>query len=323
MLTLAQLVPLNFETEKQKFFAAKGNYNPQFTYADKIRKEDLVANGLPEAKYLKLAQKIVEIGTSEQLEQESRENKQPFLSQAEVTKKVEDFLRMHDLDDRFGILWSSSFVARTSITASTIKLRLPAAFRSHEDLLGMLYHEVGTHALRRVNYEQQPWFKKKKQFGLKSYLRTEEGLASLHSLLPLKNKLAYGSALRYLAVAKAQESSFAETYKFVSQYIEDDERRWAITFKQKRGLTDTSLPGGLTKDLVYFAGLVEVWNYLHNHNFDIAGLYFGKVAYDDVARVREINPEFMPLLPSFYTTDYKKYCLQMEEIGRVNNLAIT
>jgi hypothetical protein len=320
MLTLSKLVPVNLEAEKQRFFAENCNYNPRFEYEDNFTREELIANGLPKSELLDLAQKIVKEGVKEQLEADALEKKSELLSQEEVTKKVKAFLKLHDLDERYSITWSSSFVARTSITATNIKLRIPAAFRSHEDLMGMLYHEVGTHALRRVNYEKQPWFKKKKQFGFGSYLKTEEGLASLHSLLPLENKLAYGSALRYLAVAHAQKESFIETYKFVSQYIDDSERRWAVTFKQKRGLFDTSLPGGYTKDLVYFAGLVEVWNYLNKKNFEVDGLYFGKLSKEDVEKAREMNPTFEPLLPNFYTTDKENYRRQMIEIGRVNHL---
>lgn len=320
MLTLAKLVPINLESEKQRFFAENGNYNPKFEYEDNFHPEELLAHGLPEKDLLILADKIVHEDVAAQLAADAKEKVDGLLSQEAVTKKVEAFLQLHDLAERYSITWSSSFVARTSITATNIKLRIPAAFRSQEDLLGMLYHEVGTHALRRVNYEKQPWFKKKKQFGFSSYLRTEEGLASLHSLLPLKNKSAYGSALRYLAVAHAQKESFAETYKFISQYVDDPERRWAITFKQKRGLTDTSLPGGYTKDLVYFAGLVEVWRYLNERNFEVDGLYFGKLAKEDVEKAREINPAFEPLLPSFYVADKDNYRQKMQEIGQINHL---
>lgn len=319
MVTLAKLVPINLEVEKRQFFATGGHYDPQFIYPENFEEAELTAHGLPQAEFLALAEKIVATGVQENLATEIQEKANGSgLSQEEVTRKVKAFLELHNLDHRYGITWSSTFVARTSITSTNIKLRLPSAFRSQEDLLGMLYHEIGTHALRQVNYEQQPWFKKKKKFGFGSYLRTEEGLASLHSLLPLKNKLAYGAALRYLAVAKAQQASFQETYRFVGQYVEDEERRWAITFKQKRGLADTGKAGGYTKDLVYFAGLVEVWRYL-NLKPDFEGLYFGKLAKEDVAKAREINPNFEPVLPSFFVTDPQKYYEQIQEIGRVNN----
>lgn len=320
MLTLAKLVPINLESEKQRFFAEGGNYNPQFEYEENFHPDELLVHGLPEKELSVLADKIVHEGVGEQLAADAKEKRDGVLSQEAVTKKVEAFLKLHGLENRYTISWSSSYVARTSITATNIKLRIPAAFRSQEDLMGMLYHEVGTHALRRVNYEKQPWFKKKKQFGFGSYLKTEEGLASLHSLLPLENKSAYGSALRYLAVAHAQKESFIETYKFVSQYVDDAERRWAITFKQKRGLTDTSLPGGYTKDLVYFAGLVEVWRFLNKRNFEVDGLYFGKLAKEDVEKAKEMNPTFEPLLPSFYLTDKENYLQQMQKIGQINHL---
>jgi hypothetical protein len=224
---------------------------------------------------------------------------------------------MHGLEDRFGIIWSNSFVARTAINATTIKLRLPVAFRE-DDLLGMLYHEIGTHALRRVNYEQQPWFKKKSKYGFSSYLKTEEGIAILHSLIPMKNKLSYSSALRYLAVAKAQEMNFVELYQFTNQYIKDPDRCFTATFRQKRGISDTRKGGGYTKDLVYFEGMVEMWQYLRDRNFEIDQLYFGKIHHKDVPKAVEMNPDFKPLLPSFYVTDKNKYREVMNEIGSVN-----
>jgi hypothetical protein len=318
MSLLAILTPINLFEEKKKFFADP-EYNPQFIYEESIPEEDLISYGLPGDKYINLAKKIVDLSFKDQTEEELILAKGEELNQEEVTQKIKLFLKMHGLEKRFGITWSSSFIARTSINATTIKLRLPVAFRE-EDLLGMLYHEVGTHAIRRVNYEQQPWFKKKKKHGFKPYLKTEEGLAILHALLPLTNKLAYSSALRYLAVAKGQELSFAKTYQFLSQYIKNPERCWTATFRQKRGLEDTSKPGGYTKDLVYFEGLVDVWNYLNEHDFDLNDIYFGKMSHQDIEKSLEMNPGFEPLLPSFFVTNKKKYKEEMKKIGKDNFL---
>lgn len=319
MIILKQLVPLNLDEEKQKFFSLAGQYDPQFKYESDYSIDELSEYGLPQTTIVNLAERIVAEGMAGQSEEELTAGKGKLLSQSQVTKKIAQFLAKHELQDRVGVIWSSSFIARTSITPTTIKLKLPCTFRE-ESLLGMLYHEIGTHALRRVNYEQQPWFKKKKKYGFAPYLRTEEGLAILHSLLPTHNKFAYSSALRYLAVAQAQRGSFRALYQFLNHYITNPDKCWRASLRRKLGLADTSLPGGYTKDLVYFEGMVEVWRYLAQHDFNPETLYFGKMSYQDAERARDLNPDFRPRLPSFYTQDRMVYQEQLRTIGRVNFL---
>ena len=208
MSFLTSIIPTNLNEEKEKFFADQ-TYNPQFSYKEKINQKKLNQYKKPTKKYLDIAEKILKKAYFGRNEQELTMMEGLVVSQKDVEKTIHTFLQMHGLQKRFKIIWSSSFVARTSITADTIKLKLPANFRK-EGLLGMLYHEVGTHALRRMNYEKQPWFKKKNKFGFSEYLKTEEGLATLHALIPHSYKSAFNSALRYKAVSVAQEKSFVE-----------------------------------------------------------------------------------------------------------------
>jgi hypothetical protein len=316
MSFLQSITPLNLLEEKETFLA-NTKYNPQFLYKEEINEKKLTKYGAPSEKYIALAREILTKTYFGRNEQDLYMTKGKQLTQAEVEAKILSFLKMHKLDERYKLTWSSSFVSRTTIDSDTIKLRLPADFR-REGLLGMLYHEVGTHAIRRINYEQQPWFKKKKRYGFSSYLKTEEGIASLHSLIPHSYKSAFVSAIRYLAVDTANKGSFAETWQALEPYVEDPERRWTIVFRQKRGLSDTSQPGGYTKDLVYFEGMVDVWKWLYSQNFAIADLYYGKLALEDVTKAVEMHPEFDPLLPSFYTHDFQNYRKQMLEIGEYN-----
>ena len=67
-----------------------------------------------------------------------------------------------------------------------------------------LHHEVGTHVIRRINEEFQPWNMRRAKFNLhtvgKSRAGTgiEEGLASLNELCEHPtNRLLVGSALNY------------------------------------------------------------------------------------------------------------------------------
>lgn len=318
MSFLRQITPQNLLEEKSKFMADY-SYNPQFTYQEEITQEKLYQHGFPQKWYSQHAQNILDAAYHHRNERDLTMMKGPVIDQEEVNHKILSFLKMHHLDGRFEIIWSSSFLSRVTITSEAIKLKTIAEYRKDETI-GMLYHEIGTHALRRINYEQQPWYKKKKKFEFGDYLRTEEGLASLHSLLPLAYKSAYSTALRYLAVQVSQEKSFSELWQYLTRYVDDLETRWMICVRQKRGITDTSQPGGFTKDLVYFEGLVQVCQWLIKNNFDLESLYWGKMAWQDVAKAKQMNPNFKPALPSFYTLDKDKYRSLVSEIGDINEL---
>ncbi len=316
MSLIQKITPINLLEEKEKFFADE-NYNPQFKYAQEFDQEILYKHGQPQNKYLELAKTILEKIYYQYNEPELDQLKGNLVNQNKVTKKTTDFLKIHHLEKRFKIIWSNSFVSRATITTDTIKLKLPVDFRE-KDLLSMLYHEIGTHALRRINYERQPWFKKKKKYEFKNYLKTEEGLAGLHSLLPLNFQGAYYPALNYVSVAYAQKHSFSQTWKFFKKYIDHPERRWGRTLRRKRGLKDTSQPGGFTKDLVYLEGMIEVWNYLNKNNFDITQLYFGKMSWENIDLAIKMNPNFKPLLPSFFIVNKDEYATKIHKIGQIN-----
>jgi len=55
-------------------------------------------------------------------------------------------------------------------------------------------HEIGTHLIRTLNETKQVWYKKRDKFNLKPFLETEEGLATLHTVIRLamnRNKKPY------------------------------------------------------------------------------------------------------------------------------------
>jgi len=318
MSLLQKVTPINLLEEKAKFLANPKS-NPQLAYRQPITSEILNRYGQPRKIFVELARQIIDEAYFHRNEKDLDMCEGKVVNQAEVDNKVITFLKLHNLDQRFNITWSSSFVARTSITKDTIKLRMPSDFRQ-EGLMGMLYHEIGTHALRRINYEQQPWYKQKKKYHFANYLRTEEGLANIHALLPKTYRSLYVSALRYLIVSWAQTKSFAELWQLASHYVTDPDKRWNLIFRQKRGLTDTSQPGGFTKDMVYFEGVIQVWHWLIKNKFDLPGLYFGKLALENVAEARKLNPTFTPILPIFYKQSLENYQTQIYEIGQFNHL---
>jgi len=318
MSFLSSLVPINLNEEKEKFFADT-NYNPQFIYKEKIDQNKLNKFKIPKKNYLDLAEHIVKKAYFGKTDSDLNSLKGPKVTQKNVESAINTFLKMHKLDKDLKLILSASFAARTSINTKNIKLRLPTEFRK-EDLVGMLYHEIGTHAIRYVNYVQQPWFKKKKKYGFGDYLLTEEGLASIHALIPKSYKSAYTPALVYMAATKAQNASFSQTYEMLNKYLQDPEKCWRTTYRQKRGLEDTSKPGGYAKDLVYFQGINEVYSWLKKNDFDISKLYFGKMALEDVDKAINLNPNFKPLLPSFFSLSKENYKKEILKIGEFNEL---
>lgn len=318
MSTIKKLTPTNLFSEKEKFFADE-TYNPQFMYEEEIAPKELILNGLPEKKYADLATEILDKTYFGRNEHDLFMMEGQKVPQEKVNEKIQHFLEMHHLENRVETIWSSTFVSRATMTPNTLNLRLPADFHQ-EGLIGMIYHELGTHALRRINYEQQPWFNKRKKYGFQGYLITEEGLAILNELVPHTLKATFKGAIRYLAVSYAQNHTFAEVWQYLKPYVQDQERRWVITLRAKRGLIDTSQPGGSTKDLVYLKGTAEVWQWLSQHNFDITPLYFGKLAFNDVEKAAQMNPNFTPILPSFFVTNKEKYAEHLMEIGSYNML---
>lgn len=316
MSLVRAVTPINLAEQKQLFEATQ-NYNPQFEYDREIDPAEINTYPKPKKSLLDLAQRIVDKAYRFRNEADLDAIDGAVCSEDQVKKTIASFLELHNLQKRLKVVYSHSFLTRTSITADKLKLRLPLEYR-RESLIGMLYHEVGTHALRRINYEQQPWYKQKSKFGFDSYLETEEGLAALHSLIPKSNQLAYRSALRYLAVAWAQQGSFMDLWNRLVPYVQDQNRRWTIAVRQKRGITDTSQPGGFTKDALYFEGMVTVWRWLREHEYNPTDLYLGKLALADISFAKKLNPEFSPALPSFYSSNPTQYSKKMQAIGVEN-----
>ncbi|KUK79007.1 MAG: DUF1704 domain containing protein, partial [Microgenomates bacterium 39_7] len=306
MSLVQDLTPINLEEEKQKFFDKNCKYNPQFKYKKLITSNMLFRYGKPKPNYLELAKELLEKAFHNRTEADIRKIEGEIIDLKKAKAMFNEYVIKNNLQKQIEMKCSQKFISKASFISNTFKVRLPIWHRKNE-FAGTLNHEIGTHAIRRINYVQQPFYKKKVQLGFREYLYTEEGLASLHTLLGRKFKIDYTGALNYLSCQKAQELSFSDLFEFVTHYLEDQNRAWYYTFRHKRGLYDTNEGGGLTKDLVYFEGLIKVWLYLKDHSFDLRSLYWGKIAYEDINKAKEMNPHFEPLLPYFYTNNTEKY----------------
>ena len=54
----------------------------------------------------------------------------------------------------------------------------------------------------------------------------------------------------------ASKMSFVELFNDIERYVDSKMSRWKFVLRLKRGLVDTSEPGGLYKDQCYLEGAV-------------------------------------------------------------------
>lgn len=319
MTKLSNLIPLNLQEEKAKFFASGFKYNPQFLYRTNTPSNELTKHGKPKLWYLFLAKRILRKYLKDQKSSEQQVDDKKFLSQIQIEKLIAKRLSFYDLEHQYQVLFSNDFVSRIAVNNNDkiIKVRLPVMINEYE-IEATFSHEIDTHVLRQLNYEKQPWFKKKKQHAFKPYLRTEEGLAVINELITDGNELAYKSAANYLAVDLALKNDFVAVFNFFYQIWQDAERSWTWTLKKKRGITDTSKKGAFTKDVVYFEGLIEVLNYLRKNNYDPSKLYYGKISWRDIQKAEKIGVKQELILPKLFTNNREKYMESVKTIAQAN-----
>ena len=335
---LHHLKPTNLLSEKKKFLAAS-RYNPVFHYpklcfdADKLLKDlkkikcpDTVLGDIFRAKKIEIERKVAllkAVRSKEftkrskelfgfptkkniELAQEMLANKpkkffkeQPTLDSQAVQAEFRKALEKYGLKKWKVVLKEDLAADALAGKKNTIFVRSGAVFSS-ERLKATIAHEIGTHILRTENGKAQPYeiFAR----GLANYLELEEGLAIYNQGLVLNqnSEKYYWPALGLLAVEFADKFGFREVYDFARKQGFDEERAWKTALKVKRGLRDTSEPGGFTKEHLYFSGWRKIKNFVENGG-DVTQLYVGKIKVEDLPLLKELK-EIKPAkkLPDFY-----------------------
>lgn len=192
-----------------------------------------------------------------------------------------------------------SMVADCTVGGTSIYLREGARF-SKEHVHSLIAHEIETHVLTAENGRNQPFelFRR----GFAQYLDTQEGLAiwMQNRVLSEFHDKRFGPARNVLAIAYALEHGFAETRRYLEEELGyHAEKALSKAIDLKRGLSDTSEPGGFTKGLVYFRGLRAIEHYLEQGG-KLERLFLGKVALEDLDLLEKIPGVKAPiLLPLF------------------------
>lgn len=160
----------------------------------------------------------------------------------------------------------------------------------------LIQHEIGTHILTYCNGKSQPL--KQMYEGFEGYDQLQEGLAVIAEYLVgglTVNRLRL-LAGRVIAVqSMVNNASFIETFNLLRKsYAFPNRVAYYISMRVYRG-------GGLTKDAVYLAGLMDLMAYLKKGG-KVEPLYTGKFNTTHIALIEELLYRDVlkpPILPSF------------------------
>lgn len=308
MSIVSLLNPINLAEEKQSFFAST-TYNPQFVYQSAIDETLLKKWGDPKTEVVALAKKILE-SRPDLLTQRVPVDKAVLESYG-----TELFTRI-GITEHVEIVFDPNKVTRCSVKGTQVIFRDPPEFDSHDEMEATFNHEVQTHLLRNLNQKKQGW-KLDREHHDHQILRTEEGLAVLHSALALQEKLIWRAAAYYLAVSLGMQMDFRQMYNALRSMGFDESFAWRLSIRVKRGLNDCSLPGGNTKDLCYLEGALQMYRWISDPNNDPRSLYIGKVYIEELdEKLKQMTTQDV-YFPTFFA-DIDQYRQQIRHIGDVN-----
>jgi hypothetical protein len=311
MALLRDLRPLNQESEKAKFFQDT-SYNPQFVYVRQFSEQEIGQYGLPNLAYFEHAKKmLIEHG----LPDYSSTNP---ASAPEIASEVFDLVEHIGLP-KISVHFESDLSSPIMFNKDSLHFRTPILL-SLSDLKSKLDHEIQTHYLRRYNQSLQSWNLQSSLNSPKSFRMTEEGLANLHSYIdigspPVIFKKSYVS---YFVSYLAQELSFAELYSELRKLGCGEQHAWNLILQQKRGLTDTSQPGGYPKSHLYLEGLVMLCRWMIGGG-DPKLLYAGRISLKDVTKLPELPISQDIIYPSFFS-DMSMYIEKVNRLAEINHI---
>lgn len=160
----------------------------------------------------------------------------------------------------------------------------------------LIQHEIATHIVTYCNGRNQPL--KQMYAGFSGYDQLQEGLAVLAEYLVKGlsiNRMRTLAGRVVAAESMVKGAGFIETFNLLRSRDFSDYTSYYITMRIYRG-------GGLVKDAVYLAGLLDVLDYLKKGR-KIETLYTGKF---NINHVIQRNIVRAPVLPRFLQRDSVK-----------------
>jgi hypothetical protein len=327
--------PTNAEEERIKFFSQEiENYEPQFLYSisTQLLQKTLQrhhAQVQVERRYVPHALRILnnllqKYGSYDRYEEHCGGHE---VTIEEAKPIVHQYLVDLGAENELTVVFDPNLVARASFIKGVGRLNIRPQGLRRNWIQGMLHHEVGTHFLRDKNDKNQCWAREKngrRRYRLEDKNPTEEGLASLHTVLEREGHCLFRVALLYYATWRALSLSFRDLYEDLGQFLgTSNDERWDYCVRAKRGLLDTSQPGGFAKDQHYLIGAMEILE--QRRKIDFVSLYAGKISVLDSHRVRSTGLAKMEhlSLPIFLqgSEQRARYIEKLDEIVHDNDLS--
>lgn len=333
---LSLLTPLNLKEEINKF-KKDHTYNPQFLYENitettiplldklaNIKTDDSPLGSIFKAKIEELntlIHTINHLGANDFDQLSSRlyphptqeevaiaellnQNKIKFkagkniYSDKKVAKIFTDFLKKSGLSN-WKVQIKENMIGNCSVNKSnTIFIKKGSKF--HETRVKKLIaHEIETHIFTAENGKKQPY--KIFQFGTKNYLETQEGLAIYNQEKTLGyDEDHYFAAINLITCDIALRHSFAESVSKLGEIGIKPSKAINFTLKTKRGVGDTSKPGGFAKQAIYTRGALKINKFVEQGG-KLSDLYIGKIDLDELETCKKIKSLNPPLyVPSWY-----------------------
>ncbi|XP_048814217.1 uncharacterized protein KIAA0895-like homolog isoform X1 [Lagopus muta] len=321
---LVALRPRNVETERERFFRERFAYDPQFEYAEPVPEAVLEKYRDASDRFVAQAIRIIhavleKYGTYESFEVATGGR---LLSKCQIWSVIRKYMQKEGCAGEVVVQLTDDLLSQAVMMVEdsrpTLAINLSGARQFW--LEGMLRHEIGTHYIRGVNNTRQPWHSSegRKQYSLKPANPTEEGLASLHSVLFRKQPFLWRAALLYYTIERASRLSFSALFQDLEQYVQDAGIRWEYCVRAKRGQTDTSQPGCFSKDQVYLDGILRILRHRQTIDFPLLAA-LGKVSYEDVNRLKKFGVLEKARIPHFMQ-DLERYMKQLDHIVTTNQL---
>jgi uncharacterized protein (TIGR02421 family) len=234
--------------------------------------------GRPEAELLEAAAGILRESPAEEPEPET-------LKAEDVRREMRACLEELKLPD-----WTvdiAPIAAKMEVQSLFRRIRIQEGARfSPQETTRLKAHEIGVHCLRYVNGARQPY--SLFRHGLPDYLESEEGLAvyaeEKTGTLSGRDRRRY--ALRVAACDLAVRFGFHAVFAALREYGCSPEQAFSLAVRVKRGLADTALPGGWTKDQIYLRGWLRVRRACPE---ELRTLFLGKIGLQHIARCRALG----------------------------------
>jgi alpha-L-glutamate ligase-like protein/uncharacterized protein (TIGR02421 family) len=333
---LSLLTPTNLKEEIAKF-KKDHSYNPTFTYKNitdttiplldalanikvddselgkifKAKIEELnttihTINNLGTSEFTRLASKLYPAPTSQEVEvaHQLYENKKKYkvsnniYSDKKVAKIFTDFLKKSGLS-HWKVQIKENMIGNCSVNKSnTIFIKKGSKFNETR-VKKLIAHEIETHIFTAENGKKQPY--KIFQYGTANFLETQEGLAIYNQEKTLGyDNDHYFASINLITCDLILNRSFAESFQALTEMGIKEQKAINFILKTKRGVGDTSQPGGFAKQAIYTRGALKIDNFVKNGGL-LPELYIGKISLDildDCKKIKSLNPPIH--IPSWY-----------------------